>query len=330
MNEPEATDLSIPPCISPDGGVPAALIGSLPAGQGTSSSASRDRLRHVTFTGARPPGRVSHPRTSADTVQDPPDGTGSPEDAFLRGLLDSAGLPGICYRLKPLRRRLATCLRRLGTSDPAVARIRIDGDEDRLEEAVQILLIGTTEFFRDPPLFPRIHQHVLPSLRATGRPPRVWSAGCSDGSELYSMAILLEEGGSLERARLLGTDCRLRAVQQARQGIFPEASLRNLDSATRRRYFRDRGRGWEIDSRFRLRTSWRVVDLLRQEPISERDWDLILCRNLAMYLEPAAIRSLWMRLGAALRPGGFLVTGRAERAPQESFEPIATSIFRRR
>ncbi len=98
-------------------------------------------------------------------------------------------------------------------------RALLENRPDLLPAAVGSLLIGVTEFFRDPAVFEAVRARVVPELAARGRGPlRIWSAGCSSGEELYSLAILLAEAGLLAGSFLLGTDCRIEAVRQARSG----------------------------------------------------------------------------------------------------------------
>jgi chemotaxis protein methyltransferase CheR len=197
-------------------------------------------------------------------------------------------------------------------------------------------LIGVTEFFRDRAVFEGVRTEVLLRLAGRAGTLRVWSAGCSTGEEVYSMAILLAEAGLLERSWLLGTDCRSDAIQQAHDSIYGAAALEPLDESIRAKYFEpvDDGRsrrvcethqydqasgGWCVARTLR----WRPVDALRRQihwkvadvsrTVETGPWDIILCRNLAIYLKAEPAAKICTRLADALRPGGFLIAGRAGR-----------------
>jgi chemotaxis methyl-accepting protein methylase len=166
----------------------------------------------------------------------------------------------------------------------------------------------------------------------TGRPGRlrVWSPGCSDGAELYSVAILLDELGLLDRCELLGTDCRADAVERARAGAYDAHAVRCVPPDLLARHFTtdaDR-RTWRVSPRLRAAARWRTADVLNVcEP---GVWDLVLCRNLAIYLQPEAAGELWRRLEAAVRPGGVLALGKAERPGSgRRFTPAGPCLFRR-
>jgi chemotaxis methyl-accepting protein methylase len=165
-----------------------------------------------------------------------------------------------------------------------------------------------TSFFREPRVFD-VLRTKLPDL-APSRPLRVWSLGCSDGAELFSAAILLDELGRLEGCELLGSDCRSEAIAAAREGFFDAHSLKEVSPERRRRYFDLYPARWRVTGRLRRATAWRLGNALTY--VEPGPWDVILCRNLAIYLHGEAIGALWRRLAGALSPGGYLVAGKAD------------------
>jgi chemotaxis methyl-accepting protein methylase len=125
--------------------------------------------------------------------------------------------------------------------------------------------------------------------------------------------MLLADMGALDRSELLGVDARPSAVTAARAGVFDVNQLSDIDVRRRERYFSIQGAQGTISPQLRAHTTWRVEDLCRAEPGG--GWDMILCRNVTIYLEEAAAGALWHRLTGRLAPGGYLVTGKAERPP---------------
>jgi len=290
------------------------------------------RFRHVVFADAvrRAPAadfspfvppRVCETRTASDCPDD---------DAFLIWLLDRSGLEGASYRLETLRRRLPSCLRALRVRSVTEARRLLGAQSELLGTALTATVIGVTSFFRDAPVFATLRDEVLPSLLASAArlPLRIWSIGCSDGPELYSVAMLLDEIGMLEHAILLGTDCRPDAIRQARSGDFDPLALREIEPRLEATYFRYADGRWRIDERLPKAATWRVGNVLAvPEP---GFWDLILCRNLAIYLTEDAVTTLWTRVQGCLRPGGILVTGKAERPHgARGLSMIKPCIYRR-
>jgi chemotaxis methyl-accepting protein methylase len=242
-------------------------------------------------------------------------------ESFLRWLLARAGLRFEDYKPETLARRLTACLRAVRAASPAHARTLVRRSPETCSAALDALLIGVTGFFRDDSVFDSLARRTLPNLLdrrsrdGRTRPLRVWSAGCSDGAELYTVAILLAESGALSagRVELLGTDCRPDAVARAAAGAFDPQALRAVPARLVERYFEPDGPRYRVRPALRAATTWRLGNALAGRAPDPGVWDLVLCRNLAIYLQPDAASGLWASLAAALRPGGVLVLGKAER-----------------
>ena len=168
---------------------------------------------------------------------------------------------------------------------------------------------------------------MLSDLRERRPALQVWSAGCSDGAELYSLAMLLRERDMLEGSIVLGTDCRADALTRALRGVFDVLSVAPPDEPRCRPHATLVEGHWHVAEPLRAALRWRTGNVLAlSEP---GPWDVLLCRNLAIYLEPDAAAGLWRRLEASLRRGGLLVVGRAERPVGASRALVAPCIYRR-
>jgi chemotaxis protein methyltransferase CheR len=245
-----------------------------------------------------------------------------------RWLFAQAGLNLDDYRNETVKRRMAACLRALRVASPADIPAAVRRNPQLLNIAISALTIGVTAFFRDPPVFAALADSVLPDLLARSPSPRIWSIGCSDGAELYSIAILLAERGAVHRCTLLGTDCRADALAAARQGRFEPTAIKGIPMDFLGRHFTFDGTSWHVHPFLRTIPQWRRASALSiREPGA---WDLILCRNMAIYMQPSAAARLWAGLEQCVRPGGALVLGKAERplgAP--CLSAIAPCIYRR-
>ena len=289
-----------------------------------------DALSHVRFVG-RP--TIAAPRTP--TRAKPPSPTVKPAiarpskrtDQFISWVFARAGLTAESYRGETLERRLSACLRALHANTEARARQILEQRPDLLPAAISALLIGVTGFFRDAPVFEALRTETLPELTTRGRPLRVWSAGCSRGAELYSLAILLAQVGLLEDSSLLGSDCRHDAIEQARAALYNSNDLQKIEPSDRRRYFDEAGGLWRPIEPLRRHVHWKVADLSRR--IEEGPWDMILWRNMSIYLKAESAASMWRGLTSALGPEGVLVVGKAERPPVElPLTCVRTCIYR--
>ena len=180
-------------------------------------------------------------------------------------------------------------------------------------------------------MFDYLRTHVLPALAGRNHRLRIWSAACSTGAELYSMAILLSEAGLLERSDLLGTDCRGDAIERAKAGLYDAAALKLVPSAARAKYFEPAGQHWRPAAALRRQAHWKAADLLAG--VENGPWDVILWRNAAIYLKSRAAETVWRRLASVLAPEGVLVAGKADRPPGErrvdACRPVRLSCCRR-
>ena len=233
------------------------------------------------------------------------------EESFLRFLFKEAGLDLYRYRLRTLKRRIGACLRVLHASNFIDARRVVQQKPPLLAAAISTMIIGVTSFFRDGPVWEQMRNQVIPSLLKGRYGLAVWCVGCSDGHELYSLAMMLAEMKLLQRCHLLGTDCRADAIRRARAGQYDSAAIKTVPAELLGSYFEEQEASWRVKPAIRDAIHWRRADVLTlHEP---GVWDLILCRNMTMYLAPEASAALFPRLEMSLRPGGILVLGKAER-----------------
>lgn len=195
------------------------------------------------------------------------------------------------YREEHVSERIRRMLERekLESGAELVSLVRADPEaRGRLRRSVAVSFSG---LFRDPAQFELLERELLPLLLACGNRLRVWSAGCADGSELYSVALLLERLGALERTFLLGSDLLEENLAAARRGVYGDVT---------------------VSEHLCARVRWERRDLVRHGAPPGR-WDLVLCRNVAIYLSVPAKQKLHELLVGSLAPGGVLLLGRSER-----------------
>jgi two-component system CheB/CheR fusion protein len=191
------------------------------------------------------------------------------------------------------------------------------------------ILIHVTCFFRDPATFQALKEQVLPQVfgrLASGGTARFWVPGCSTGEEAYSLAITALEFAAehdLEKhVQIFATDISETAIQKARAGSYSEAITQDVSPERLRRYFtRNEGR-YRISKLVRESCVFARQDVTRDPPFSKID--LVLCRNLLIYLGTPLQRRLISLFHYALQPSGFLMLGSAETiGPQvELFTPL--------
>jgi len=179
------------------------------------------------------------------------------------------------------------------------------------------MLIGVTSFFRNPKVFEALKSEVFPHILKTRThegPIRIWTAGCATGEETYSVAIVLLEflGDKAPDypVQFFGTDVNEASVVRARNGIYPENIRTDVSPERLRRFFTKVETGYRISKSIREMCIFAQQDVLNDPPFSQLD--LVTCRNLLIYLEPAAQKKVISLFHFALLPGGYLMLGTSE------------------
>jgi chemotaxis protein methyltransferase CheR len=245
------------------------------------------------------------------------------------------------YAVQTMRRRILATMRRLGIDDADELQRRVFADPADFAVLLDHLTVRVSEMFRDPAWFANLRTHVVPRLVERDQ-IRIWVAGCADGEEAWSLAILLAEAGALSRSRIYATDIDPTALERARSGIFP------LDRVARySRNYHDAGCSGSLSdhftaayggARFSRALGERIVfadhSLATDQVFAEVD--LVTCRNVLIYFERTLQDRAIGLFREALPPGGFLGLGAKESlllsTHGAAFEEIFASarIWRRR
>ncbi|OSM00213.1 putative chemotaxis protein CheR [Magnetofaba australis IT-1] len=202
-------------------------------------------------------------------------------------------------------------------------------DDPAFEFLVAGITVGESYFFRDRNQLDFLQQRFLPQLiarlRRSGRnDPRIWSAGCSDGQELYSILLMLQQllpENEHWRPFLLGTDINADALKRARSAEYSEWSLRQVDAPTRNKLFERQENLWRLRlERFAGSVRFDYLNLVESSYPSMlqgvHSLDLILCRNVFIYFDRPTIESILARFAKCLNPGGMAMIGACDYAPE--------------
>jgi len=242
------------------------------------------------------------------------------------------------YKRSTVLRRFHRRMRATSTATVReyAALLEIDADETR--RLAEDLTINVTSFFRDDEPFRTLERIVIPDVlerrRADGI--RIWVPGCSSGEEAYSIAMLVSEHtGELPhppRIQIFATDIDASALGEARRGQCTSAVEQQVSPARLARFFTKRGDSYSVTKALRDVCIFTEHDLVKDPPFSRMD--LVSCRNLLIYLEPTLQRRVIELLHYALRPGGYLLLGKAETIDArdlELFEVVEKTdrVFRR-
>ncbi len=262
------------------------------------------------------------------------------DPAYLRlkdRLIASTGLAFYANRDELLTDLIGGRLFELGLSDcSGYARLLADGEKGKAEMEVLIerLTIGETSFFRDENVFAAIRNVILPDIlerKQASKQLRIWSAGCANGAEPYSLAILLmdELAGRIAgwQVDIHATDLNRSSLAQAAEGTFRAWALHNASDRMKRECFSKEGLTWTIHPRYKRWISFQFMNLVESEFAAPSPagthFDLILCCNVMIYFAPEVNRRLIGQFHQALEEEGWLVVGAAEHN-LEGYQPFRT------
>ena len=256
---------------------------------------------------------------------------------ILAGLLEArTGQQLTMSRRWRIETALSSLLRERGivTLDELIT-ILVMGKEPSLSQrVVEALLNNETYFFRDRSPFDQMSQTALPALAARRRDTkrlRIWSAGCSTGQELYSLAMLFAEdpvrwhGWTID---LMGSDVSETAVERARAGLYTQfEAQRGLGITQMIRWFSESEQGWRVVEALRRSVRFQVHNILEPAP-HPGQFDIILCRNVLLYLSGDRKRAAFDRLSQALAPDGWLMLGAGETVIGQTEKLVADREWR--
>ncbi len=246
--------------------------------------------------------------------------------AFSKYILNISGIYLDKSKGYLLEARLKSMMDDFGATSYITFLNQIKADSTKKMEKSLIDAISTNEtfFFRDNVPFDLLRNKIIPDLidlRRKKNPSRpvsikVWSAACSTGQEVYSIAITLLEMlagmGSFEIS-ILGTDISGDAVAQASYGKYNRFEIeRGLEPKKRHKYFSPSGKGWRIKDEVRSLAKFEKMNLMQPFPAAMGPFDIVFCRNVAIYFQNHDKMNLFKKIARVTAPGGSLIVGGSE------------------
>ncbi len=263
-------------------------------------------------------------------LPEPPGVTAADYEEFKRHILELTGLDLSSYKQRQMQRRINSLMDSLKVPTYRQYFKLLQTDPKRYEEFLKRITINVSEFFRNPERFVDLEQKYLPQLLAKGRALKVWSAGCSTGPEPYSLAILLLDLAPGLPHRIIGTDIDRVVLEKAKAGVYQASELKNVSPARLARYFEQAGEAYRVKDEVKA-----IVEIRRQNLLTDqfdRDFDLILCRNVVIYFTEDAKHVLYQKFYRALAPEGILLVGGTEpilRFREYGYDAVGPTFYRR-
>ena len=235
------------------------------------------------------------------------------------------------YKDATINRRIERRVKITHNTDLKTYRMMIESDPKELEALYKDLLIGVTSFFRDPDAFAKLESLVFPTFldRDPNEPIRIWNAGCASGEEVYSILIMLLEflasNNVSTTVKVFATDLHRDSLDSASAGIYSAETLQSVPKNLISKYFKKVTGGFEVRRRLREMVVFARHNLIEDAPFTRMD--LVVCRNLLIYLNKEAQTQVFGLFGYALKKKGHLFLGTSENLPEDakSFVQVETA-----
>ena len=225
-------------------------------------------------------------------------------------IFKQVGLDCKQYKVNYLKRRLAVRMRATKKGTYQEYEELLKDKPEEFKWLLDRLTINVSNFYRDPMVYEQMEKLLLPGWRKQ-RKLRIWSAGCANGEEPYSVAMMLQKGlATLCDWEILATDIDPAVLESARLGKYDKESLKTLPTELKDRYFKFYDERWAIKNELKKRIDFQIQDLTG--PLPNGAFDLIICRNVLIYFIPELQERLFRDFYQRLRPDGYLVLGKTE------------------
>lgn len=201
--------------------------------------------------------------------------------------------------------------------------------QDRLDDFLNMLTINVSEFFRNPEKFKELEETYLTELLKNNNKLKIWSAGCSIGAEVYTLAMILDNKfNALSKCELIASDFDEKILKKAQSGVYTKQEVGTVPNDYKK-YFTpiDNDENYQLDRKLTTSVKFKRQDLLNST--FEKGFDLILCRNVVIYFTDEAKDRLYEGFYDSLNPGGILFIGSTERinGHRELGYNLKTSFF---
>jgi chemotaxis protein methyltransferase CheR len=219
-----------------------------------------------------------------------------------------------------IKRKVERRMTELGFSAFENYLLRIKKDSEEKSLLAQILTVTITRFFRDRKVFDLLEHSILPSIvEHRGEDDvKVWSIGCANGEEPYSLSMLWKETFEKKfpriRLTVLATDIHEDLLERAKMGRYKKSSLKEVPEEILGKFFRMDGGFYLVNPSIRESVEFKKHDIIREDPVS--GMDLIFCRNSAFtYFSKECQMSVLKKIAVSLKENGYLMIGKDESLP---------------
>jgi chemotaxis protein methyltransferase CheR len=213
------------------------------------------------------------------------------------------------------------------------------GQEEELQNMVDVVTTNKTEFFREDRHFDYLSQNVLPELGKRSGSARFWSSACSSGEEPYTLAMVLSEHSSENEEfdfSILATDLSVEMLEKAHLGVYKEERVRDVPEQLRKKYMMEGKGSWQgfhrVTPDLRKKVTFRGLNLMDEVYEIDEPMDVIFCRNVLIYFDRKTQERILTKLAACLNNDGYMFLGHSETVTglKVPLKQIAPTVYKLR
>jgi chemotaxis protein methyltransferase CheR len=234
------------------------------------------------------------------------------------------------YKSNQLHRRILSLMSRVGANSVEEYIALLKKDNSQRQRFLDFITINVSEFFRNPEIFDELKEKIKNDLLPNNKSLKVWSAACSIGAEPYSIAMILENLNPAGKHKIIATDIDMTIINRAKSGEYSYSEIKNVKKDFLDKYFKIAGDKYIIDSRIKSMVTYKKHDLILEA--YEKDFDLIVCRNVVIYFNQDVKDEIYKKFSASLKKGGLLFVGATESIynyKDYGFDKASTFIYRK-
>ena len=232
------------------------------------------------------------------------------------------------YKEKQLQRRITTVMKNSGATNLKEYARLIKKDEDIRKKFLDYITINVTEFYRNKDLFAEFQEILIKTLIPRFKDVNIWSAACSNGSEPYTLAMILDKNHIKPKNKILATDLDEGILKKAKSGAYKEQELKNIDKDDLSKYFTLNNGSYHLNDKIKDMVSFKKHDLIVDS--YKKGFHVIVCRNVTIYFKNEAKDDIYRKMHDSLVPGGVFFIGATESIynPTEfGFKKLSTFIY---
>ncbi|AAU23934.1 protein-glutamate O-methyltransferase CheR [Bacillus sp. FSL W8-0445] len=213
------------------------------------------------------------------------------------------------YKEAQMKRRLTSLYEKKGYGDFREFALALEKNEALLQETLDRMTINVSEFYRNYKRWEVLEKTILPLLKPA-KTLKVWSAACSTGEEPYTLSMILSRQKGLTDYQIIATDIDDKVLQKAKEGVYQERSLQEVPKEMKELYFTQDGNRFKVKDEIRKNIRFQKHNLLA-DPY-EKDFDIIVCRNVLIYFTEEAKEKIYHKFSGSLKNKGILFVGSTE------------------